>query len=130
MKKIGLILAFLSSFAFADLSQMAVTPEFVKSGVKIIDIRTKGEWVETGIIENSIPITFFDEQGHYNADAFLKELNKHVTKDKEFALICRTGNRTTAVSDFLSKQGYKVINLKGGIKTLMAKGYTPTPYKP
>ena len=128
MKKIGLILAFLSSLAFADLSQMAVTPEFVKSGVKIIDIRTKGEWVETGIVENSIPITFFDEQGRYNAEAFIQELNKYVKKDREFALICRTGNRTTAVSDFLSKQGYKVINLKGGVKKLMAQGYTLEPY--
>lgn len=128
MKKIGLILAFFSSLVFAELSQMDVTPEFVKSGVKIIDIRTKGEWVETGIVENSIPITFFDEQGRYNAEAFIQELNKYVKKDREFALICRTGNRTTAVSDFLSKQGYKVINLKGGVKKLMAQGYTLEPY--
>jgi rhodanese-related sulfurtransferase len=128
VKKIGLILAFFSSLVFAELSQMDVTPEFVKSGVKIIDIRTKGEWVETGIVENSIPITFFDEQGRYNAEAFIQELNKYVKKDREFALICRTGNRTTAVSDFLSKQGYKVINLKGGVKKLMAQGYTLEPY--
>ena len=85
---------------------------------------------ETGIVENSIPITFFDEQGRYDAPAFVAELNKHVKKDREFALICRTGNRTVAVSEFLSKQGYKVVNLKGGIKRLMSQGYVPEPYKP
>ncbi|MDD2383698.1 MAG: rhodanese-like domain-containing protein [Sulfurospirillaceae bacterium] len=130
MKKIGLILALLTTFVFAELLQMDVSPEFVKSGVKIIDIRTEGEWKESGIVKNSIPITFFDEQGHYNAATFIEELNKHVKKDKEFALICRTGNRTSAVSDFLSKQGYKVINLKGGVKKLMAQGYTLEPYNP
>ena len=76
------------------------------------------------------PITFFDEQGRYDADAFMKELNKYVSKDKEFAVICRTGSRSAAVTELLSKQGYKVVNLKGGIKSLIQKGYTPTPYNP
>lgn len=130
MSKIGLVLVLLSTIMFAELRQINVTPEFVKSGIKIIDIRTEGEWKESGIVENAIPITFFDEQGHYNAEAFMQKLNQYVTKDKEFALICRTGNRTTAVSDFLSKEGYKVINLKGGVKKLMAQGYTLEPYNP
>lgn len=78
--------------AFAELRHVEVTEDFVKSGIKIIDIRTSSEWKDTGIIENAIPITF-DAQGHYNADAFMAELDKHVKKDREFALICRTGNR-------------------------------------
>ena len=130
MFKLTLFTLLFSSLLMADLRHVDVNEEIIKSGIKIIDIRTSPEWKETGIVENSIPITFFDEQGRYNAETFLNELTKHVKKDREFALICRTGNRTVAVSEFLSKQGYKVINLKGGIKRLMSQGYVPEPYKP
>ncbi len=130
MYKISLIIALFSTLLFAELRHVDVDKEIVKSGIKIIDIRTEAEWKETGVVENAIPITFFDEQGRYDAQAFINELNKHVKKDREFALICRTGNRTAAVSELLSKQGYKVVNLKGGIKRLMSQGYTPEPYRP
>jgi len=130
MSKILLLISLLSTFLFAELRHVDVNEEVVKSGIKIIDIRTMPEWKETGLVEHSIPITFFDEQGRYDADAFMKELNKYVSKDKEFAVICRTGSRSAAVTELLSKQGYKVVNLKGGIKSLIQKGYTPTPYNP
>ncbi len=130
MSKISLIIALFSTFLFAELRHVDIDQNIVKSGIKIIDIRTEPEWRETGLVENAIPITFFDEQGRYDAQAFVNELNKHVKKDREFALICRTGNRTVAASEFLSKQGYKVVNLKGGIKRLMSQGYVPEPYHP
>jgi len=130
MKKIILSLMVFATFLFAELRHVEVNPEFVKSGMKIIDIRTSPEWRETGIVENSVPITFFFFLGRYDAQAFLAQLDKHVKKDREFALICRTGNRTVAVSDFLSKQGYKVVNLKGGIVKLMKQGYMPEKYQP
>ncbi len=130
MYKISLIIALFSTFLFAELRHVDIDQNIVKSGIKIIDIRTEPEWKETGLVENAIPITFFDEQGRYDAQAFVNELNKHVKKEREFALICRTGNRTVAVSEFLSKQGYKVVNLKGGIKRLISQGYVPEPYHP
>lgn len=130
MIKHGVLALLFSTLLMAELRHVDVNEDFVKSGIKIIDIRTAPEWKETGIVENSIPITFFDAQGRYDAGAFLSELNKHVKKEREFALICRTGNRTVAVSEFLSKQGYKVINLKGGIKRLISQGYVPESYKP
>lgn len=130
MKKIMLLLMLAVSFVWAELRQVDASEAIVKSGIQIVDIRTKPEWQETGVIKDSILITFFDEQGRYDVQAFMNELNKHVTKDKEFALICRTGNRTSMVSEFLSKQGYKVINLQGGIKRLISQGYAPSAYKP
>ncbi len=129
MKKIMLLLMLAVSFVWAELRQVDASEAIVKSGIQIVDIRTKPEWQETGVIKDSILITFFDEQGRYDVQAFMNELNKHVTKDKEFALICRTGNRTSMVSEFLSKQGYKVINLQGGIKRLISQGYAPSAYK-
>lgn len=104
--------------------------DVVKSGITIIDIRTQPEWKESGMIQNAIPLTFFQTDGSYDAEAFIQELNKHISKDKEFALICRTGHRSTVVSDLLSKQGYNVVNLQGGMNRLMSQGYVPTPYQP
>ena len=129
MKKILLVLLVLSSFLFAGVKAVNVTPEMVTSGIKIIDIRTKDEWIQTGIVKNSIPITFFDARGKYDVPKFLAALNKQVSKGEEFALICRTGNRTTAVSDFLGKQGYNVINLKGGVVSLGKQGFKLVKYK-
>lgn len=123
MKKVFVVLLLVSSFLFAGVKTVNVNPEIVQSGIKIIDIRTQGEWLETGIVKDSIPITFFDEKGNYDAQNFLDVLSSYVKKNEEFALICRTGNRTTAVSDFLGKRGYNVINLKGGIKRLTQQGY-------
>ncbi|WP_458699516.1 rhodanese-like domain-containing protein [Sulfurospirillum sp. 1307] len=129
MKKVILALILISSFLLAGVKTLNASPEIVNSGIKIIDIRTKPEWLQTGIVKGAIPITFFDERGNYDVPKFLKLLNKYVDKNEEFALICRTGNRTTAVSDFLGKMGYKVINLKGGVVSLMKQGYKLTPYK-
>ncbi|WP_333804394.1 rhodanese-like domain-containing protein [Sulfurospirillum sp.] len=130
MYKILLLISLFTSFLFAELRHVDASEEVVKSGIKIIDIRTMPEWKETGLVKNAIPLTFFDEQGRYDAEVFMKELDKYVSKDTEFALICRTGSRSAAVSELLSKQGYKVVNIKGGMKSLVTKGYTPSPYNP
>ncbi len=58
------------------------------------------------------------------------DLNKIVKRDEKFALICRTGSRTTMVSNFLGKKlHYNVVNLKGGIMSLVSRGYKLVPYK-
>ena len=58
MKKLFLGLCVFATCAFAELRHVEVTEDFVKSGIKIIDIRTSPEWKDTGVIANSIPITF------------------------------------------------------------------------
>jgi len=130
MKKIILGLLLLGSSLFAEITNIIVTPEFVNSAkLKIIDIRTKGEWKETGIVKGSYPLTFFNEKGNYDIDGFLKSLNKIVNKDEKFALICRTGSRTGMVSNFLGKKlDYHVINLKGGLMKLLRAGYKTVRY--
>ena len=114
----------------AELQQVWVTPAFVEKGIKIIDIRTPAEWRESGIVKGAYTITFFDEKGNFNVDAFVKQLNQVVKKNEPFALICHTGSRTTMVSDFLAnKLGYRVINLKGGMMKLTQEGYKPVRYQ-
>ena len=129
-KKTFISLLFSSSLALASLQQIEASPSSIKN-IKIIDIRTPPEWRETGIIKDSYTIMFFDEKGNYDIEKFISKLNKVVKKDEKFAIICRSGNRTTTISNFLSKElGYNLINLKGGIKNLITKyGYKLTPFK-
>jgi len=98
--------------------------------IPIVDIRTPGEWKETGLLKGSIPITFFDERGGYNVDQFMQKLNAKVDTKKPFALICHTGSRTSMLAPFLSQTfGYTVYNLKGGILYAMRLGLPIEPYK-
>lgn len=116
MKQIILTFLLLSTALFAEVKDEYISQKFIDSKIPIVDIRTPGEWKQTGIVKNSIPIMFFNERGGYNVDAFLTELNAKVDTKKPFALICRTGSRTAMISAFLSKElGYSVINIKGGI---------------
>jgi rhodanese-related sulfurtransferase len=88
----------------------------IQSGIKIIDIRRLDEWRQTGIVEGSIQSTAFDNQGRF-LQSFMQMLEKTVKPDEEFALICRTGNRTAVLSNWLATEGnYKnVLNVKDGI---------------
>jgi len=130
MKKILFMLFILGTSLMAELTHVWATPSFADKDIKIIDIRTTAEWKETGIIKGSYTIMFFDERGNFNVENFLKQLDMAVTKDEQFALVCRVGSRTGMVSEFLSeKLGYKVINLKGGIMKMIHDGYRTVPYK-
>ena len=115
----------------AEYVRQPIDQKLLDSKIKIIDIRTPGEWKETGIIKGSIPIMFFDEQGNYNLETFIPQLNKHVKKGEKFALICRTGSRTQVLGSHLGKQmGYNVIDLQGGIMYAISKKLPTEPYKP
>jgi rhodanese-related sulfurtransferase len=129
MRKIILGILLIGTLVFAELKNIEVTPEFLNNNIKVIDIRTPPEWRQTGIVKGAYTIMFFDEKGSYNVEDFLNKLNKVVKKGEQFALICRTGSRTSEVSKFLSsKFGYNVINLSGGMMKLIHNGYKPVKY--
>jgi rhodanese-related sulfurtransferase len=130
MKKILFGLLLLGSILFAEIIEQPATVEFVNNTkMKIIDIRTEGEWVQMGVIRNSILLTFFDERGGVNIDLFLEELNNVIDKDEQFAIICNTGSRTKLISNFLGKKmDYKVVNLTGGMMKLFKDGFEPEYY--
>jgi len=116
LKKIFLTLLILAASLMAELKHEYLSQKLIDSKIPIVDIRTPGEWKETGVVKNSIPIMFFNEQGAYDVNSFLTELNAKVDTTKEFAIICRTGSRTAVIADFLSKQlHYKIVNVKDGI---------------
>ena len=102
----------------AELSKLTA------AGVPLIDIRKPQEWQETGIVPGSRLITFFDEQGKSDPAAWLEKARAVAKPGEPVAVICRSGNRTKAVSRFLSEQaGYaKVYNVKEGIRGWSKEG--------
>ena len=42
--------------------------ELLNANTSIVDVRRKFEWEQTGVIPNSILLTFFDDEGNYNFD--------------------------------------------------------------
>src|SRR5512137_222010 len=107
----------------AELAQL------LKQGVPVVDIRLQSEWEDTGIVAGSQLLTFFDERGRHDAAAWLEKLKPTAGANQPVIVICRTGNRTKPVSQFLSQQaGYaKVYNVRSGIKGWIAGGNPVVP---
>ena len=107
-------------FASISNSQLAAKLE---RGIKLIDIRRPEEWAQTGIVDGSIKSTAFDGQGQF-LKSFVEMLEKTVQPDEEFAVICRTGNRTANLSNWLATRGgYKnVLNVQDGITSWIKQG--------
>ena len=132
MKKIILSLIFLSASLFAQVTSQYLTKDFLNKNIPIVDVRTPGEWKETGVLKGAIPIMFFNTKGKYDTKKFLTQLNKKVDTTKPFALICHTGSRTSIIAPWLSKEfNYNVINLKGGMEYATKGLHIKTvPYRP
>lgn len=107
-----------------------LTPEFMASGVKIIDIRTEKEWRETGVVKGSLGLTFYREDMTYDADAFLVRLKQLVSPNEKLAILCRTGNRSAKVSRYLVQHGFaSVTNVDGGVSRAKEIGIKLVPYQ-
>ena len=127
-KLILIINVLVASFAFSDVIEIGniELKSLLQKNIPLIDIRRKDEWKSTGIVENSILMTFFDKNGKANTNEWLKELNKIAKKNDPVILICRTGRRTGIISKFLSeKVGYRLIyDVTDGITNWIKKGNT------
>ena len=110
----------------AQLAQLAA------AGVPVIDIRTRPEWEETGVIPKSHLLTFFDEKGGADPALWLQRAKAIAKPGEPVIVICRSGNRTSALSQFLTQQaGYaKVYNVKNGIRAWAKEGRPMTAAAP
>ena len=92
--------------------------ELMKLNTPIIDIRTSPEWNQTGVVPNSLLLTFFDKNGRYNFESWYNKLIKIIKKDQPIILICRSGRRTKIVAEMINRKfNYEVYNAKYGIKS-------------
>ena len=117
----------LSSPSIAELLQAdnADLVKLIEQGVPVIDIRTKAEWRTTGVVKDSHLMTFFDEQGRYDVNAWLAELSSIVEPEQRVAIICLSGSRSMTLGHFLdTKAGYSnVINVTRGIDRWIKDGH-------
>ncbi len=127
-KIILIINVLFASLAFSDVIEIGniELQSLLQKKIPLIDIRRKDEWKSTGVVENSILMTFFDKNGKANTNEWLKELYKIAKKNDPVILICRTGRRTGIISKFLSeKVGYSLIyDVTDGITDWIKKGNT------
>ena len=133
-KSLGLaVLLSLSAAAQAAVTHIDndKTSELLAEGIPLIDVRTQSEWKQTGIVEGSHLLTFFDEKGNYDIKKWVADLEEIAGKDKPFMLICAVGGRTGNISQFLDqKLGFtKVHNVKKGIVQWLSANKPVTVYK-
>ncbi|MBQ8714753.1 MAG: rhodanese-like domain-containing protein [Prevotella sp.] len=84
------------------------------SNIVILDVRTAEEFSD-GHIERALNVDV--KQGD-----FLEKAKVSLPADKTIAVYCRSGRRSADACDKLSTEGYKVVNLKGGIMAWTGEG--------
>ena len=105
--KIIMILPFLiGKFSYADIITVdsLQVQKLSKSGISIIDIRTKEEWDKTGVIPQSILLTFFDSNGNYDFKKWYADLKKTTPNYKSIIIICRSGRRSGLVANMINQK--------------------------
>lgn len=88
----------------------------------VVDIRRPEEWVQTGVVEGAVLVTYTD------AESFVARIAPMLEPGQSLALICRSGNRTSrAAREIAAKLDNPVIDIAGGMLRVVAEGYTPLP---
>ena len=98
-----------------DINNEQIT-ELSNSNIPIVDVRRSSEWKQTGVIPNSILLTFFDEEGDYNYHQWYEKLRLEIDESKPIILICRSGKRSKIIAQIMNENFDHVIyNAKRGI---------------
>ena len=93
------------NFENADVNEFA---ELVAdTNVVVLDVRTAAEFAE-GHLERAINID-------YHQSDFVEKAMATLPKDRKIAVYCRSGRRSAGAAGKLGDEGYKLVNLKGGI---------------
>lgn len=81
--------------------------EIKADSVQLLDVRTPQEYAG-GHIDGALNIDV-------RSDDFRRMVEKKLSKDSTILVYCRSGRRSMDAAEILTKLGYKVVNLKGGI---------------
>lgn len=115
MNKWFLSLIGLLGISFGSCSQTPFksvdTDEFKKiiaqENVQLVDVRTEQEFIE-GHIANAMNIDV-------KQDNFMEQAKEVLNPEKVVAVYCRSGRRSADAASRLVKEGFQVVDLKGGI---------------
>ncbi len=79
----------------------------IDTNVVVLDVRTAEEFKE-GHLDGAVNIDY--KQGD-----FVKQAVARLPKDRTIAVYCRSGRRSAGAAELLAEEGYRVVNMKGGI---------------
>ena len=120
---VGLLMV---KFAFAEVIDVD-DQEMIKlsnDNIPIVDVRRSSEWDQTGVIPNSILLTFFDEEGNYNFDEWYEKLQLEINVSNPIILICRSGKRSKIIAKMMDKEFDIIIyNAQSGINSWINKKF-------
>ena len=93
--------------------------KLIKVGVPLVDIRTESEWYETGVIDQSNLLTFFDKYGNSKVEEWITKFEKIAGRKDPVIIICRSGRRSRVVANYsVQKENYlTVYHATNGIKS-------------
>ena len=77
------------------------------TNVVVLDVRTADEFKE-GHLEDAVNID-------YKQSDFVEQAVARLPKDRTIAVYCRSGRRSAGAAELLANEGYRVVNMKGGI---------------
>ena len=105
-------------FAFAEIVDVNNKKiiQLSNGNIPIVDVRRSSEWEQTGVIPNSILLTFFDDEGNYDYNEWSKKLRSEIDDNQSIILICRSGNRSKIIANMMeNKFDHTIYNAKYGI---------------
>ncbi len=90
-----------------SVSAPELKKEIKSDSVQLVDVRTPQEYAE-GHIDGALNINVQSDDS--------KELaQRELSKDSTVLVYCRSGRRSLDAAEMLTRLGYNVVNLKGGI---------------
>ncbi len=93
-----------------DITAQEAYEALQKQSLILVDVRTPGEWRQTGIAEGAVPISMQDPAFIAKFEALRAD-----NPDKPVAFICASGRRSGIVQNELARRGYKnVFSVYGG----------------
>ena len=120
---VGLLIVKFASAEVIDVDDQEMI-KLSNDNIPIVDVRRSSEWDQTGVIPNSILLTFFDEEGNYNFDEWYEKLQLEINVTDPIILICRSGKRSKIVANMMDKEFNGIIyNSKSGINSWINKKF-------
>lgn len=82
-----------------------------RSDLVLLDVREQDEW-DAGHIEGSLHIPMGE----------ISDRQQEIPQDQPIAVVCRSGRRSAAVTEALTRAGYDAENLVGGVAEWQGQG--------
>lgn len=104
---LGISLSSCSQTSFESVDVDEFKRVITQENVQLLDVRTEQEFNE-GHIANALNVDV-------KQDNFMEQAKEVLNSEKVIAVYCRSGRRSADAAARLSKEGFQVIDLKGGI---------------